>query len=45
MWKDSDKLVEIYNHFIEGGTKVPYECPECNSEAVHKIKLPHPKIR
>ena len=35
MWKDSDKLVEIYNHFIEGGTKVPYECPECNSEAVH----------
>ena len=35
MWKDSDKLVEIYNHFIEGGTKVPYECPECNSKAVH----------
>ena len=35
MWKDSDKLVEKYNCFVDGGAKVPFECPECNSKAVH----------
>ena len=35
MWKDSDKLVEAYSCFMEGGTKTPFECPECNRKAVH----------
>ncbi len=35
MWKDNEKIIEIYNKLNEGNMKFPCECPNCKSESAH----------